>query len=228
MQSFWIQRILVYLAIALPVQSSTSTFTNLANFSSVTGATPTAGFDDVAAGTMGPFNSGGLGFSNSFAQVNNTLVGFTDSIWFGGQGSPPNFLLVNTASSPLVMTFPSSTVAFGFIFTCFACDVLANDAGIRWTLLSASQAVVGSGTTLFNLGPGFPSFNATPNFLGISSTVPFASVQIQRMQQSLGSPSGGSFIIDTVDSAGATPEPSTAGLIGAGLAGLFWMRRKRR
>ena len=228
MKPFWANHILVLIAFALPAQSSTLTFTNLGLFTSGTGAIPTSSFDDVATGVMGPFNSGGVGFSNSFAQVNDNLVGLTGSNWFGGQGSSPNFLLVNTAASPLVMTFPSSTAAFGFIFTCFACDVQANDAAIRWTLLSASQAVIGSGTTVFNLGPGFPSFNATPNFLGISSTVPFASVQIQRMQQSSGSPSAGSFIIDTVDVASATPEPSTAGLIGAGLTGLIWIRRKRR
>jgi hypothetical protein len=220
-------RVLIFLVFALPAPSGTI-FTNLATFSSATGGISTATFDDVAVGTMAPFSSGGVSVSNSVAQVYNNVVGLADSNWFGGQGSTPNFLLVSTFSSPLLLTFSSSTAAFGFIFTCFACDTLANDAGIHWILLSASQTVIDSGTTVFNLGPGFPSINAPPNFLGISSTVPFVSVQIQRMLQSTGNPSGGVWFMDTVSVASTSPEPSTVGLMGSGLAGLMWLRRRSR
>lgn len=180
---------------------NTTTYTNLSNFVASTGANSVATFDDVPAGTSNPI-SGGVAFTSS--GVDNNAVGLSDSFWFAGIGSSPNWLAtVTNTPNVLNVTFPTDVTAFGFLFACFACDVLANDAEIHWTLLSESGTTVADGSAVYNFGPGFSY--ATANFLGVQSSVPFRSVQIVRMSASTQLASGGAWFIDDFRFAQAPP-----------------------
>ena len=66
-----------------------------------------ASFDELSVPLTAPFDSGGLSFSGG-AQVWDDFVGFTHSQIFGGQATPPNFVLTN-----LRMAATTSTPADG-------------------------------------------------------------------------------------------------------------------
>lgn len=208
----------ILLACGLPAFGGTIVYTDLGSFVSATGPNSIANFDDVAAGTSSPFTSDGVGFSN--AAVENNAVSLGDSFWFGGQGSPPNWAWTDSANAPMTITFPSDVVAFGFLFTCFACDAIPNNAGMQWTLLSASDSVVSSGTTTYNFDPAMGFSYSSPYFLGVESTVPFQSVTVERTDINTGLADGGVWFVDTVRDAAAAPEPSTVAYFALSIA---WM-----
>ena len=159
----------------LPALASTIVYTSVARFVSATGPNTVANFNDVPPDTNAPFTSDGVGFAN--AQVLNNAAGLPESFWFCTQGSGSSWALTNTYYDPLTITFAPGADTFGFLFTCFACDVTPHNAGPQWSLPSASGAVVGSGTTAYNLYSG--SYPA-PNFLGVTSDVSFESVTVTR------------------------------------------------
>jgi hypothetical protein len=201
-------KIAILLVCGLPAFGGTIVYTDLTSFASATGPNSIANFDDVAAGTSSPFTSDGVGFSN--ATVEDDAVSLGDSFWFGGQGSAPNWASTDSANGPMTLTFPSDVVAFGFLFTCFACDAISNNAGMQWTMLSASDSIVGSGTTTYNFDTATGFSYASPYFLGVESTVPFQSVTVERTDIDTGLADGGVWFVDDVRDAAATPEPSTA------------------
>ncbi len=201
-------KIAILLVCGLPAFGGTIVYTDLTSFASATGPNSIANFDDVAAGTSSPFTSDGVGFSN--ATVEDDAVSLGDSFWFGGQGSAPNWASTDSANGPMTLTFPSDVVAFGFLFTCFACDAISNNAGMQWTMLSASDSIVGSGTTTYNFDTATGFSYASPYFLGVESTVPFQSVTVERTDIDTGLADGGVWFVDNVRDAAATPEPSTA------------------
>jgi len=184
---------------------ATTTYTNLSSFVANTGTNSVATFDDVSVGTINP-TSNGVAFtgSNSATSVVNNVVNQPHSFWFPGIGSSPNWLFtITNTPNVLTVTFPSNVTAFGFLFTCFACESLANDAQMRWTLLSDSGTPVGSGSSVYNFGAGFTY--ATPNFLGVQSSVSFKSVQIVRMNVSTQLASGGVWFLDDLRYAQGPP-----------------------
>ena len=175
--------------------------TDLSSFIARTNASSVMTFDDVPSGTTNLILDG-VGFTAS--SVINSAVGKPHSYWFPGVGSSPNWLTIST-NTPNVFTvaFPSDVTAFGFLFTCFACDVLADDAQMHWTLLSESGTRVDSGSTIYNFGPEF--HYATAYFLGVQSKVPFRSVQVVRQNASTGLASGGVWFADDFRFAQAPP-----------------------
>jgi hypothetical protein len=211
-------KIAILLLSGLPAFGGTIVYTDLAGFVSATEPNSIANFDDVPAGTSSPFTSDGVGFSN--AAVEDTSVSLGDSFWFGGQGSPPNWAWTDSANASLTITFPSDVTAFGFLFTCFACDQTSNNAGMQWTLLSASDSIAGSGTTTYNFDPATGFSYSSPYFLGVESTVPFQSVTVERTDINTGLADGGVWFVDTVREATAAPEPSTVAYFALSVA---WM-----
>ena len=186
---------------------ATTTYTSLSSFVANTGTNSAATFEDLPVGTINP-TSNGVAFSspNSITSVVNNVVNQSHSFWFPGMGSSPNWLFtITNTPNVLTVTFPSKVTAFGFLFTCFACESLVNDAQMRWTLLSDSGTPVGSGSSIYNFGTGFTY--ATANFLGVQSSVSFKSVQIVRMNVSTQSASGGVWFLDDFRYAQGPPPP---------------------
>ena len=186
---------------------ATTTYTNLSSFVANTGTNSVATFDDVSVGTINP-TSNGVAFTspNSVTNVVNNVVSQSHSFWFPGMGSSPNWLFtITNTPNVLTVTFPSNVTAFGFLFTCFACETLANDTQMHWTLLSASGTPVSSGSSVYNFGSGFSY--ATANFLGVQSSVSFKSVQIVRMNVSTQLASGGVWFLDDLRFAQGPPLP---------------------
>lgn len=198
--------------IVTQMSASQTVYTSAASFISSTGSNTVVDFNDVNANTAFPFTSDGVGFSGGYAAVQDPSNTFLpESFWFGGQGTSPNFLLVNTASAPLTILFSRDVTAFGFLLAPFATNNFANNDGMVWNLLSDSNSSVGDGTTVYNFVPSYSY--ATSSFLGVTSTTPFRSVTIARTDVNTGQLDGGSFFINDVRSAAAIPEPSSAGLM---------------
>jgi len=91
---------------------------------------------------------------------------------------------------------------------------------MQWTLLSASDSVVSSGTTTYNFDPAMGFSYSSPYFLGVESTVPFQSVTVERTDINTGLADGGVWFVDTVRDAAAAPEPSTVAYFALSIA---WM-----
>lgn len=217
----------ILLVCGLSAFGATTVYTDLTGFVSATGANSIANFDDLAVGTNSPFTSDNVYFSiTNVVGIIDNAVTLSHSYWFGAQGSPPNWAGANTSFEPVTITFPSNTSAFGFVFTCFLCDSISDNTGMQWTLLSASDAVVGAGTTTFDFGPNFVPSDT--NFLGVESTVPFQSVTVTRTNLSTGHSSPGTWFLDDVRYAPlAVPEPSAATLVALGIAALVISSRRR-
>lgn len=130
------------------------------------------GFDAVPIGSTAPLKlPSGLVMLASQApdqpSVLASLVGLPNTSWFQGNGSPPNFVIVNSAE--LRLQFPADTFAFGIELGCFACG----SGNITLDLLDHQGSVVG---TVRLLSP----FSAGERFIGASSSAAFRQVRISR------------------------------------------------
>ena len=205
-----------------------ATFTDLSAFVAHTGPNSIATFDDLAVGTSAPFTSGGASFSNvtGGATALNSLVGLPHSFWFGSGGSGANFLgtLFGYTAS-----FSANQSAFGVLMACFGCDTAANDSSISWTLFSGPSgtgSVVGTGSQVVNFLNGFGN-NA--RFVGVTSTLPFQSVVIDK--NVVGADfHGGTYLVDDFRFAATAinnPEPAYTVPLIAALVGMFYWRTRR-
>lgn len=130
------------------------------------------GFDSLQTGTTAPLAFAGkfilTGSQSEAPEVLDDLVGMDNAFWFGGFGSPGNFVLANDPG--YLLTFDSDVIAIGFEASCFACGASA----ITLSFFSAEGELQQTHTI------DLPSFSVNGQFLSFVPTAPFAEVEIVR------------------------------------------------
>lgn len=158
-------------------------------------------------------NSGDPSFTTSFADAGDpggaTIAGggFLSPL-FSGQ------FLVTTVPGVLTLTFNEPVYA---LQVAFALDAPISDSGALLQLVTPS--------TTFNQFNTAPGGNFAGGILTFSSTTPFTTATLDGIGGT-GAPTP--FAIDNLSlSTSQTPEPSFLAVLGAGLAGLVALRRRK-
>jgi hypothetical protein len=219
----------------VPALAGTITSTTLASFQAATNSPTTAGFDDIAGGTV-IFTGNGSGvadnitFSGTIAGGDHEFVVVNGPTSGADTTSEPNYLGTTDATSggalfgsdSITMAFSSPTTALGL----YILGGNSFDAG-TFTLNIGVGTAVNSALQDTTLGDGTLAY-----YLGITSTTPFSSATISPTTLG-GVGSGPEWNIDDITTATAngtsptpTPEPGTFVLMATFLGALVRRRKK--
>lgn len=193
--------------VSVPASAAVVTYTDLASFQGATSGLVLINFNEdpsnnpIADGT--PLGSIYSSLGVVFPDGNSAIDGFAQP------NSPPNGW-INSTSRYFDATFPSGATAVGVFNVLFA-------GQSTLTIFDAGNNPIGSAVSDGNL--------QTLDFFGLTSTLPFYSIQI-----TVGDDGGwglDDLYFSPAASNGAIPEPSSLLLLGGGLAALLALRRKR-
>lgn len=188
--------------------ASLITYSDRTSFESAAGVVSSEDFESFVVDTA--FHTGSLNlgdFSISMVGTPSTSYNFIDVVPLASAESNvngSNHMRIFTDNSPLsnlIFTFDTAITAFGSDFTSF------NDS------IQRTQLVIDSEILSVPINPG--------SFFGFTSDVAFTSITFQGLANDV-------YGMDNVTySAASVPEPGSLVLLGLGLAGLGFSRKKK-